>query len=369
MSSDETGWVSSRASAAATWLFVATLLPTGVTGQPSAPMKVRTSAVVEGPIAETLPITGSVTSPNYTALASRVDGVVAAVLRDAGARVELDEPLLEIDRSLAELELKRLQASLAEARHLHTDSVRRAEEAGELVERNLVSRTEYESLLAQAAARKAGLVELESRIATQTEQLRRHTVRAPFAGVVAERMTNVGQWVRADTPVLRLVQMNPLQVDVRVPERFLGLLDHEAPVRVALEAQPEHWLESMLAVAVPVADTETRTFLARVVLPNPDWRIAPGMSARVQIALNRGTSHPVLQVPADAIVRRPGGDAVVWVVRDGAEGAVAESVGVVLGRRNGTMIEIDGDGLAAGQLVVTLGNESLRPGQSISVVN
>jgi multidrug efflux pump subunit AcrA (membrane-fusion protein) len=88
------------------------------------------------------------------------------------------------------------------------------------------------------------------------------------------------------------------------------------------------------------------------------------MSAHVVLSLGGENSRPVLQVPADAIVRRPDGSAVVWVVRDGNTQPIAVSVG----RRNEESVEISAEGLDRGELVVTLGNESLRPGQEVTAV-
>ena len=114
---------------------------------------------------------------------------------------------------------------------------------------------------------------------------------------------------------------------------------------------------------VPATDFKTRSFTARMDVANPERMLAPGMSAHLVFQLGGLGSTPVLQVPADAIVRRNDGSAVVWVVRDGA----AKVEPVTIGRRNQQSVEVSATRLSEGELVVTLGNESLRPDLPVTV--
>jgi multidrug efflux pump subunit AcrA (membrane-fusion protein) len=117
---------------------------------------------------------------------------------------------------------------------------------------------------------------------------------------------------------------------------------------------------------VPVSDANTRSFIARMDVANDGYRLAPGMSARLVFALADSGAPPVLQVPADAVVRRADGSAMVWLVRDGK----AKSAPVGVGRRVGDLVEISVSGgeVRRGDLVVTLGNESLVEGEALSYV-
>jgi RND family efflux transporter MFP subunit len=198
----------------------------------------------------------------------------------------------------------------------------------------------------------------------QRLRLERHTLRAPFAGVVARKMTEIGQWLAAGSPAFNLAQQDPLRVQARVPERYFGEVGPGTAVRISFDARPGEPIEASVDSLVAVSDLNTRSFLARMDIPNPDLRLAPGMSAQLILVLGDTQAPPALQVPADAIVRRADGTAVVWVVRAEA----AAPVTVATGRRNEGWVEIFTEDLREGELVVTLGNESLRDGQQVSAV-
>jgi RND family efflux transporter MFP subunit len=149
-----------------------------------------------------------------------------------------------------------------------------------------------------------------------------------------------------------------------VPERYFGDLHAGTPVTITFDAYPGRPIESAVDSVVTVADRDSRSFTARMDIPNPDYRLAPGMSAGLLFHLGGDRAQAVLQVPADAVVRRSDGSALVWVVRGGQ----AQPVTVTVGRRNRLNVEVHAADLAADDQVVTLGNESLRPGQSVTAV-
>ena len=109
----------------------------------------------------------------------------------------------------------------------------------------------------------------------------------------------------------------------------------------------------------------------RASVANPDWALLPGMSVKAELALADNSADAnasaALQVPADAVVRNSNGSSLVWVVRENAQGRVAQPVEVSLGRSAGNRIEIRARELKGGDLVVILGNESLKPGQPLII--
>lgn len=330
-------------------------------------MKVLVAPVVSAPLMETLPLSGTLTSPKNSDLATRISGSVLKLHVDVGHRVLVGDPLLTLDGKIAKLELEQLAAAEQEAEILYQDAQRLVREARELSNNNNISQTEFESRRAQAAAGKADVSQLRAQHAIAQEQLDRHTLRAPFSGVVAEKLTEVGEWVREDTAVLKLVQMSPLFLEVRVPERYFGRLQVGGGVMVGSTAQERLSAAAVIDSVVPVSDPTTRTFLVRSVISNKDLSLLPGMSVTAEFALEHSQSTAVLQVPRDAIVRKPDGRALVWVVRKSGQGEVAQPVAVSVGRSAAMSIEVSGNGLQPGDRVITLGNESLRPDQPVTV--
>ncbi len=329
-----------------------------------AQMQVRVAPVRLAPILQQLPLSGTVLSPRRSNVAPQESGLVRRMAVDEGDRVEAGDILLELDPELMQLELERLQASQAEARLLHKDAQRRADEGRRLIGERNISQSEYESRLADEAAAEQRLLQLNVEVRMQQVRLQRTIVRAPFAGVIGAKMTEVGQWLAAGSPAFNLAQLDPLRVQARIPERYFGEVAAGTPVRIAFDAWPGQTMDARIDRIVAVSDADTRSFVARIDVPNTERRIAPGMSAQLVFRLGDERSQPVLQVPADAIVRHADGTALVWVVNDGA----ARAVSVAVGRRSGDYVEVHADDLQAGEPVVTLGNESLREGQAVTAV-
>ncbi|WP_245636887.1 efflux RND transporter periplasmic adaptor subunit [Azospirillum thiophilum] len=333
-----------------------------------AQMRVKVTAVVAAPVRQTLQLPGTLVSPRSSALSAQVDGQVDAMLVEAGDPVAAGQPLLRLDDTLARLELERLESSLAEAGHVQRDAQRLAREAGALVGVQGVSRSRYGTLQAQAAIEEAKVRQLRATVAMQRERLDRHTVAAPFAGVVTERRTERGQWVGSGASVLQLTATDPLRVEIDVPERQHGRIAAGTPASVQVaDAPAADAIAARVDRVVPSADPVSRSFRVHVTLANPGGRLMAGMSARVTFALDWTGDGPevALQVPADAVERQPDGSARVWVVLRSGDGAVARPVTVRTGRHVGGQVEIASPDLSADDLVVVQGNEGLRPGQPV----
>lgn len=331
----------------------------------SAQMQVRVEPVIRAPIVEQLPLSGSILSPRYADLTTQESGLVLALHVDVGDSVRQGDVLLELDGELTRLELERLLARQEEAGLLYEDARRLADEARRLIQDRNISRTEYDSRLVNEAAEETRLRQLGSQVRIQRLKLERYTLRAPFNGVIGMKHTEIGEWVSAGNAALQLVQMDPLRVQASIPERFFGEVGPGTRVSISVDAYPGKKIESQVDRVVTVADSNTRSFSVRLDIPNPGHLFAPGMSAELVFSLGGDQARPVLQVPADAIVRSSDGSAAVWVARNGR----AHRVDVTVGRRNSDRLEVQSDGLTEGDLAITLGNESLRPGQELTAVS
>ena len=328
-----------------------------------AQMKVRAEPVVRAALLEQLPVSGSVVSPRASDLAVQESGLVKAIHAEAGDTVEAGQMLLELDSQLGELELRRLQARLEESRLLFSEARRLADEARRLIDSKSISQSEYSARLAGEAAEQSRVSQLQVQIEAQELRIERHKLLAPFAGIISQRHAEEGEWLDANSPAFRLVQSDPLRVIAWVPERYFGEVRAGTPVTISVDARPGNRMDAVVEAVIAEADIASRSFGVRIRLGNADGALAPGMSAHLEFALGQESGSGVLQVVADAIVRKADGGAVVWVVRNG----VVDPVPVTVGRRSGQRVEVIADGIDAGELVVTLGNESLRPGQAVTI--
>lgn len=328
------------------------------------PTDIEVESVTSKPWVQLLPLTGSLTSPARAALAPRVAGLITAVAVDAGDRVSRGDTLLEMDDTLAELEVATLEASLAEARSRLAEARRVRDERKPLAERGTIPRTELESATAEVRTATAAVDRLEAEVALQRERLARHTLPAPFDGVVASRMTDIGEYAASSDVVFELIATDQLRLDVQAPQEYFGHLAPGTPVRVQAHDGGGESRSAEVSTRVDALDATARSFLVRVRLDNEDGRLAPGMSAEAEFRVESG--EDVISMSRDAVLRSPNGDTHVWVVADGDDGPVARRRQITLGRSDRGRVEVR-RGLSAGDRVVVQGNEGLRDGQRVRI--
>jgi len=342
-----------------------TLLSVGAMAQ--APVQVET--VSNRAIVRQINVTGTVTSPRTAVLSSAVAGLVAELEIDEGHRVETGDALLKLDAELAQLSLERARAEVRQRETAVADARRRFAEAEEVGTERGIARTQIESLRAEVSSDEAALVASEAAAHEQQAIVRRHTLRAPFAGVISERHTELGEWVNPGDRLLELVATDNLRFDFRVGQDHFVALSPDTPVEITLDAFQLRTISGHIDTIVPVKDPSARTFLIRVLANTTDadgsLRITPGMSARGKLNIDVGRSG--VAVSRDAILRFPDGRVTVWVVEAEADSRVVREQVVSTGFEFDGVVEIV-DGLSDGDVVVVRGNETLQEGQTVSIL-
>ena len=206
---------------------------------------------------------------------------------------------------------------------------------------------------AQVAVNRARLDEIQ-------DEIDKATIRAPFDGVITDKLVDLGRYVREGDALFDLVQTDPVRAVLAVTESNLGGVAVGQPVRIRTAADPSYQHEGKVDFIIPRGDPAARTFPVKLTLPNKEGRLLPGMGLRGSIEAS--TPAGLLAVPTDALVETPGGTA-LFVVRDGK--AVREKVRTTYSEKG--FVSIEGN-VAEGESVVVLGNETLRPGADVAVV-
>lgn len=207
-------------------------------------------------------------------------GQVLAILQSAA-----EKAALELARSRAEMDGR---VRVAEARL--NSAIRKEERARDLYNKNFISDSGLEEArsqrqLAESELREARqgqrLAELESRQAAELVALR--TIRSPFAGVVVERFQDPGEFAAAGVkePILKLAQVDPLNVEVILPAAYFGKVRVGLTAEVTPEA-PSGTFLARVTVVDPVIDAASGTFRVRADLPNPRREIPAGAKCRVR---------------------------------------------------------------------------------------
>lgn len=334
--------------------------------EPAAPVVVGRAEVA--PVADRLVLSGSATARRVSMISPLSDGLVAAMRVDVGDRVAAGQVLAEMDPVIARHELATAEAALAEGLAQLRDAERRRDEAAEVHAEALIADTVYESALAEVDIQGAAVERLRAEYERRRELLARHTVRAPFAGVIARKLAEVGQWVQRNDALYELVDSDVLRVDVAVPQQRFTDVDAGTPATVRFDALPAIQVETVVATRLAVGDPAARTFLARIEIANPEQVFAPGMSARVMLNPAERGSEAVLNVPRDALVRLADGNYQVWRIQQAGDTTTVQSIPVEVRRFTGDVAIIGAGEVAAGDRLVVRGNETLRPGQTVRVV-
>jgi RND family efflux transporter MFP subunit len=230
-----------------------------------------------------------------------------------------------------------------------------------------VPQTLIDSLMAEVQGAEAALVAAEAAAREQEARVDRHRLVAPFDGVITERITEMGEWVNPGTGLLELIATTGLRFEFRVAQRFIRDINMDTPVTVTLDAVPGEELPARIDAIVPVSDPGSRTFLVRLVADDPaeEELAAPGMSVNAVFSMQTGREG--MAVPRDALLRSADGRSTVWTIEDSDARPVVHERIVRTGLEFDGLVEIT-SGLDAGDRVVIEGNEALRDGQVITIL-
>lgn len=316
-------------------------------------------------VTESLQLTGTVTARRQASLSPRITGLVQSVAVDAGSYVEAGEALLTLDSTLAELAAQSAEADREAAQTQLDESNRLLEETRRLLTSKSVPETQF--LNRQAAATMAASAARRAEVALRQSQelVARHTVVAPFSGVIARKLTEAGEWVSTGAPVLRLVELEGARVDVQIPQERITAIADDTPVEFTLDSAPDKSIAGRITARVPVSNPDTRTALVRIEPVDPTVALPPGKSVRV--TFHPRSNNAVLTVPRDALIRRADGTVTVMIAQPQGDQFTATASRVDLGRTFSDLVEIR-TGLEPGQHVITRGNETVREGQPVRLV-
>jgi RND family efflux transporter MFP subunit len=324
---------------------------------------------------------GTLAAHDQATVSAEVAGRVARVAVDMGDKVKAGSPLVFLDGERLRYHTTEQQAALQQTRaKLGADggrlpppgqtpdvlsaAAKRAQaqqafdRAQALAAKNLISRQDLEAaetnLQTAAAAHEAAiaaerelraeLVAKEATLDSTARDLKDTTIRAPFDGVVAERMVSEGQYVNAQAPVIRLVRLDPLRLTADVPEKFAPNVRVGQPIELRTDAFPDAPVTGTITRIGPDVNLKSRAFAIEADVHNEDGLLKPGTFARLKIATTK-VDHAIV-VPAAAIQTRYG-TSVAFVVQDGK----LKASEVTLGDRLGPRVEV-AEGLEAGQIIV-----------------
>lgn len=358
------------------WRIVAALVITSVLaacGKPPAPaapppVAVTVVTLKSAPLTLTRELPGRTTPFLVAEVRPQVTGIVTGRLFTEGGLVQAGDPLYQLDDATYRAETASARAALARADASLESARLKAARADELIKIHAISTQDHDNAV-------AGLRESEADVGVARAALQQTEVRlgysritAPIGGRIGKSTVTPGALVTAnqDAPLATIQQLDPIHVDLSQSSSELLALRKalgtdiegakDLPVTILLEDGSRYDHEGKLTFADISVDPATGSFALRVVVPNPDHLLLPGMYVRAVVG--SGTLEQALLAPQQGITRDPKGNATAMVV--GADGKV-ESRTVQVARTIGDQWLVSG-GLSAGDRIIVEGLQKVRPG-------
>lgn len=236
-----------------------------------------------------------VTAHSIARIGAAAKGVVDRILVERGDRVKAGQVLVRLESSeeTERFALARIRASSEAAVHAAESRYERmrakADRLSSLVEKNVMSRADWEEAELDAMASEADLeqAKLDRKIAAQDLEAaqaakERKIVRAPFDGVVTSRLLSPGELYNEQDPILVLARTDPLFVETFLPVAQRARI--QVGSQLAIQLETGETVEGRIVLLDPVLDAATGTFGVRVELPNPDHSILAGQRCRIDFA-------------------------------------------------------------------------------------
>ncbi len=358
------------------------------------PLTIETANVERRPIDRYLRVTGSLMADEQAEVSAESAGRVVATPVERGTRVTQGTVLARISAEDTSAQLKEAEANAAQiqARLGLTDgqpfdptrvpdvmnakaSLDWAEaEFGRiksLLDQKVVSQSEYDQRraqvdaarqqyqMAQNAAQQSyrSLEAARARIAIARKAQADTTIRAPFTGLVAERTVSVGDFVTRGARVATVVRVDPMRVELTVPEQAISLVKAGQAVRLTVDAYPGETFTARVRFISPSLRADQRALTVEAIAANPDGRLKPGLF--VTASIQQPASTPALLVPLSAVETISGTSRIYVVKNDKAEERI-----VTTGETIGQQVEVT-SGIAPGEIVAAAPKGRLADGAAV----
>jgi RND family efflux transporter MFP subunit len=324
------------------------------------PVPVRVAIVEKKMVSDQISLVGTAEAIARSIVAAEVSGVVEHFPVKEGEFVKKGKLLVRLRSTYLKLRLKGAFASREKIKANLQNAEKELNRVLKLKETNSIAEKNFDLAFYSHRALSQELLQKDAEIEQLEYEIKQKKVLAPFSGFVAKEHTQVGEWIDGGGPVVTLLDLEQIRITVDVPERYAVMLIPQGEVKVMVRSISNDLLAGRIFALLPQANPDSRTFPVRINIANPEFKIKSGMEAMV--TFNLATSKNALLIPKDAIVTQ-GNNKLVFFVADGQ----AMPVNVkVLGYYDGD-VAVEGN-LEPGTPVVIRGNERLRPGQAVNVI-
>lgn len=320
---------------------------------PPAREHVETTTAQQKQVPRELTLTGVLAANERTDLAANASGRVVRVFVELGQRVAVGAPIAQLDKRTAVLAAREATANVQTATEQLSASKKDCERYESLLAKGTISQQAYDRAIGQCRTQGSSETAARVRVEQAAQQLADSTVRAPFAGKIADRAVHVGDYVRPDSKVVTLLADDPLRLRLTVPESEISAIKPDLEVRFETAGIPDRAFRGTVKFIGGEVREQTRDLVVEAIVDNHDGVLLPGMFVTAHLAT--GVSDlPV--VAKQALV--PGTSAPSLFIIDGDR--VRQRM-VQLGPASGDLLSIL-DGIKPGDRVVLNPSNKLSDG-------
>ena len=347
------------------------------TGPRSAPVEV--AQIQRGPITLQRTFSGALEATAEFVVAPKVSGRVERLGVDLADTVKRGQIVAELDNDeylqavvQAEAELEVANANLVEAGSALEIAIRGFRRNEKLRQTGVASESQFDAAKADQLAKQAQLEVARAQVTRAQASLETAKIRlgytkvsADWTGgdrqrVVAERYVDEGETVSANTPLLAIVELDPINGVIFVTEKDYTRLQRGQAASLTTDAYPGELFQGRIERIAPVFRQTTRQARVELTIQNPRHRLKPGMFIRATVVLDRVTEATI--VPEQALTTRDDHPGVFVIDEDNLTVAWRK---VKVGIREGERVQVQGQGLTG--RVVTLGQQLLDDGSQITI--
>lgn len=333
--------------------------PAAPTTKPAVP--VRVVAAERRDVAIEYRDVGTLEAEFLVHVAAETEGRIVEMAFQEGHSVEAGQLLVRLDGAKLEKELAAMQARVEKLRVQLENTRSTLARKRPLVDRRLVSEEEVTELEHRVRMEQAEIREVEASVERARISLTDTRILAPMDGLLGDREVSVGDYLKKGDEIVELVDLDPVLVRFRLPERYRKVAELGVTVAVEVAAYPGEEFTGTVTFVSPTVDPATRTLLLKADLPNPESRLRPGMFVHVRLVT--GTLRDVAVVPELALLAE-GKQSYLFAI----DGGKARRVDVEPLHYFDREVAVRAE-LAAGTQVVYEGQYDLADGAEVDVVD
>jgi RND family efflux transporter MFP subunit len=319
---------------------------------------VRTITVEKRAVGDTVALTGQIRAQDEVSLALRIDGKLIERLVNVGDRVTAGQPICRLDPQNEQNALRSAQADLAAAQALLTQAEATLGRQRELLQKGITTRSQYDQAVQQLQTAQSQVDSAQARQRTAEDRLSYTELRADGPGIIIAKGAEPGEVVRAGQMIVQVAREGRRDAVFDAPAQLIRVAPRDPVVDVYLADNPKIGTTGRVREVSPQADPATRTHQVKVGLIDPPETMFLGATVVGRISLN---AELLIELPAMALMESEGRPA-VWVVDKATETVSLRPIEVARYEANAVIVAM---GLQNGDIVVTAGVQTLRPGQKV----